>query len=46
MKSLLLLLLLLLTFLPATYAQSAGVVHGVVTDESGAIVPGAKVDGV
>src|ERR1700689_341440 len=43
MKSLLLLLLLLLTLLPATYAQPAGVVHGVVTDESGALVPGAKV---
>ena len=43
MKSLLLLLLLLLTLLPATYAQPAGIVHGVVTDESGALVPGAKV---
>ncbi len=43
MKSLLLLLLLLLTLLPTTYAQPAGVVHGVVTDESGALVPGAKV---
>ena len=43
MKSLLLLLLLLLTLLPASYAQPAGVVHGAVTDESGAIVPGAKV---
>ncbi len=43
MKPLLLLLLLVLTFLPATYAQSAGVVHGVVTDESGALVPGATV---
>jgi hypothetical protein len=43
MKSLLLLLLLLLTLLPKTYAQPAGVVHGVVTDESGALVPGAKV---
>jgi hypothetical protein len=43
MKSLLLLLLLLLTLLPATYAQPAGVLHGVVTDESGALVPGATV---
>src|SRR5580658_1062980 len=43
MKPLLLLLLLLLTFLPATYAQTSGIVHGVVTDESGALVPGAKV---
>ena len=43
MKSLLLLLLLLLTLLPATYAQPSGVLHGVVTDESGALVPGAKV---
>jgi hypothetical protein len=43
MKSLLLLLPLLLTLLPATYAQPAGVLHGVVTDESGALVPGATV---
>src|ERR1700679_670623 len=43
MKPLLLLLLLLLTFLPATYAQPTGVVHGVVTDESGALVQGATV---
>jgi Carboxypeptidase regulatory-like domain len=43
MKPLLLLLLLLLTLLPATYAQPSGIVHGVVTDESGALVPGAKV---
>src|SRR5580704_17561709 len=43
MKSLLRLWLLLLTLLPATYAQPAGVVHGVVIDESGAIVPGAKI---
>src|SRR5277367_2045743 len=43
MKSLLLLLLLLLTLLPATYAQPSGIVHGVVTDESGALVPGATV---
>src|ERR1700678_2702685 len=43
MKSLLLLVLLLLTLLPATYAQSSGVVHGLVTDESGALVPHATV---
>src|ERR1700722_2118804 len=44
MKSLLLLTLLLLTLpLPTTYAQPAGLLHGVVTDESGAAVPGAKV---
>src|SRR5580704_19587307 len=44
MKSLLLLTLLLLTLLlPTTYAQPAGLLHGVVTDESGALVPGAKV---
>jgi hypothetical protein len=43
MRSLPLLALLLLTLLPKTYAQPAGVVHGVVTDESGALVPGAKV---
>jgi hypothetical protein len=43
MKTLLVLLLLLLTLLPAAYAQPAGTVHGVVTDESGALVPGAKV---
>ena len=43
MKSLLLLLLLLLTLLPATYAQPSGIVHGVVTDESGALVQGATV---
>jgi hypothetical protein len=43
MKTLLLLLLLLLTLYPTTYAQPAGVLHGVVTDESGALVPGAKV---
>src|SRR5580698_1295289 len=43
MKSLLLVLLLLLTLLPSTYAQQSGVLHGVVTDESGALVPGAKV---
>ena len=39
----LLLLSLLLTLLPATYGQPAGVLHGVVTDESGALVPGATV---
>jgi hypothetical protein len=43
MKSLLLLLLLLLTLVPATYAQPSGIVHGVVTDESGALVQGATV---
>jgi len=45
MKSLLLfLVLLLLTLLPpATHAQSAATVHGAVTDESGAVIPGAKV---
>jgi hypothetical protein len=43
MKSLSLLLLLLLTLLPTTYAQPPGVVHGVVTDESGALVPHANV---
>jgi len=45
MKPLLLfLLLLLLTLLqPAIYAQSAATVHGAVTDESGAVIPGAKV---
>jgi Carboxypeptidase regulatory-like domain len=43
MKSTLLVLLLLLTLLPAIHAQPAGVVHGIVTDESGAIIPGAKV---
>src|ERR1700761_4396185 len=43
MKSTLLLLLLLLTLVPATYAQPSGIVHGVVTDESGALVPGATV---
>ena len=39
----LLLLSLLLTLLPVTYGQPAGVLHGVVTDESGALVPGATV---
>jgi hypothetical protein len=43
MKPLLLLLLPLLTLLPATYAQPSGIVHGVVTDESGALVQGATV---
>ena len=36
-------LLLLLTLLPAAYAQSSATVHGVVTDESGALVPHASV---
>jgi Carboxypeptidase regulatory-like domain len=40
MKSL---LLLLLTIVPATFAQSTATLHGVVTDESGALVPGATV---
>jgi Carboxypeptidase regulatory-like domain len=51
MKALLLLLLLLLTVLsplvlltPSLYAQpSSATVHGAVTDESGAVIPGAKV---
>jgi hypothetical protein len=43
MKPLLVLLMLLSTLLPAAFAQPAGVLHGVVTDESGALVPGAKV---
>jgi hypothetical protein len=44
MKALLLLLLLLLTLLPpAVRAQAAATVHGAVTDESGAVIPGAKV---
>lgn len=43
MKPLLLLLLLSLILLPVAHAQSNGVVHGVVTDESGALVPGATV---
>lgn len=42
MKSLLL-LLLFLTLLLTAYGQPAGVLHGVVTDESGALVPGATV---
>jgi hypothetical protein len=36
-------LLLLLTLLPAAFGQPAGALHGVVTDESGALVPGATV---
>ena len=40
MKSLLLLLTLIV---PALYAQPTAILHGVVTDESGAIIPGAKV---
>jgi hypothetical protein len=44
MKPLLLLLLLLLTLLPpAIYAQPSATVHGAVTDESGAVIPGATV---
>lgn len=43
MKPLLLLLLLILTLLPVAYAQSPATVHGVVTDESGALVPGATI---
>ncbi|HTW64404.1 MAG TPA: carboxypeptidase regulatory-like domain-containing protein [Bryobacteraceae bacterium] len=41
MKSLL--LFFLLTILPAMFAQSTATLHGVVTDESGALVPGATV---
>ena len=40
MKSLLLLLTLIV---PALYAQPTAILHGAVTDESGAIIPGAKV---
>ena len=50
MKALLLLILLLLTSLspltfltPRLHAQSSATVHGAVTDESGAVIPGAKV---
>jgi hypothetical protein len=50
MKALLLLLLLVLTLLsplallaPKLSAQSAATVHGAVTDESGAVIPGASV---
>src|SRR3984957_19115195 len=50
MKALLLLLLLLLTLLspltflaPSVDAQPSATVHGAVTDESGAVIPGAKV---
>jgi Carboxypeptidase regulatory-like domain len=50
MKVLLLLLLLLLTLLsplalltPQLEAQSSATVHGAVSDESGAVIPGAKV---
>ncbi|HEX5230297.1 MAG TPA: carboxypeptidase regulatory-like domain-containing protein [Bryobacteraceae bacterium] len=34
---------LFLTMPPAAYSQPAGVLHGVITDESGALVPGASV---
>lgn len=38
------LLLLLLTVALAMYGQTGtGILHGVITDESGALVPGAKV---
>lgn len=40
---LLLLAPLLLTMPPAAYSQPAGGLHGVITDESGALVPGATV---
>ncbi len=44
MKSLLLLPTLLVTLLlPALDAQPSATVHGAVTDESGAVIPGAKV---
>ena len=43
MKALLLLLLLLSLLLPAMHAQPSATVHGAVTDESGAVIPGAKV---
>src|SRR5581483_11548486 len=43
MKSLFLLLLVLFALAAAVYAQPAGVLHGTVTDESGALVPGATV---
>jgi hypothetical protein len=39
----LLLPLLLLALLPAAYSQSSATVHGVVTDESGALVPHANI---
>ncbi len=42
MKSILLRLLLALSLQPM-YPQSSGTVHGAVTDESGAVIPGAKV---
>ncbi len=38
-----LLVLLLLIFSLATFGQQVGILRGVVTDESGALVPGAKV---
>ncbi|HTC31808.1 MAG TPA: carboxypeptidase regulatory-like domain-containing protein [Bryobacteraceae bacterium] len=44
MKSLLLLpTLLVALWSPALYAQPSATVHGAVTDESGAVIPGAKV---
>jgi len=43
MKSLLLLLLPLTLLMPQLRAQTSGTVHGAVTDESGAVIPGAKV---
>src|SRR5579859_7692391 len=43
MKPLLLLPLLLLALLPALHAQPAAILRGVITDESGAVIPGAKV---
>ena len=43
MKPLLLLLLLALSVSLAMYAQPTAILHGVVTDESGAVIPGAKV---
>src|SRR5579862_8930739 len=43
MKPILLSLLLLLALLPAMHAQPSAILHGVVTDESGAVIPGARV---
>src|SRR5260370_10928923 len=39
----LLVFLLLLTFSAAMFAQTSGTLRGQVTDESGALIPGAKV---